>query len=148
MVPMAPPHQVGKAPALMVLPVRVERDQARAEAKEEEKEKARVLGGTAAPVTTKVTLPARTGSRAAGPAEEAVGAIGRCERAKASGFADLLRRLVSPSGPIASLIASLPPELLALPKGGHVHGRTRRHGTTYGLFLVPLPVPPPPQLPQ
>ena len=144
MVPMAPPHQVGKAPALMVLPVRVERDQARAEAKEEEKEKARVLGGTAAPVTTKVTLPARTGSRAAGPAEEAVGAIGRCGRAKASGFADLLRRLVSPSGPIASL----PPELWALLKGGDVHGTTKRRGTTYGLLPVPLPVPPPPQLPQ
>ena len=67
---MAPPHQVGRAPALMVLLVQAEGDQARAEVKEEEKGKARVRGGTAAPVTTKVTLPA-------GPAEEAVGANGR-----------------------------------------------------------------------
>ena len=68
---MAPPHQVRRAPALMVLLVQAEGDQARAEVKEEEKGKARVRGGTAAPVTTKVvTLPA-------GPAEEAVGANGR-----------------------------------------------------------------------
>ena len=68
---MAPPHQVGRAPALTVLLVRAERDQVRAEVKEEEKGRARVRGGTAAPVTTRVvTLPA-------GPAEEAVGANGR-----------------------------------------------------------------------
>ena len=102
-----------------------------------EAEKARVLDGTAAPVTvTKVALPARTGSRVAGQAVEAVGAIGRFERAKAFGFAELPRLLVGPFG-------GLLPEPLALRTGG-----LKGNGTTYGPCPVPLPVPPPPHLPQ
>ena len=131
-VPSVPPHRVGKAPVCTALPLRVERGPGREVA--EEAEKARVPDGTAAPVTViKVMRPARTGSKAAGQAVEAVGAIGSFEKAKAFGFAGLPLLLV---GPFAGLL----PGPLALRTGG-----LKENGTTYGLFPVPLPVPPPPQ---